>query len=142
MTSLLKAIRGSIAYVAAGACQGRRDHPRAIAKIEDAKRLIGKSLQKPQLFYIYLRAAHIYFDAEILHESRENLTNAIKAIKRIRHIDDIDRDYLLDYCDLLLADIIGDRGAMRYRVHGECYRKVSSRYRREYPIIWHDSGLR
>ena len=139
MTSLLRAIRGSIAYVAAGASQGRRDHEAAIARIENAKRLIRGTARKPTPFYIHLRAAHIYFDAGIPDKSRENLTKAMETIKNLSRIDEVDRNYLLDYCDLLAADISKDRGRVELRVDGGLYGKVNPRYRKEYPIIWKDA---
>jgi tetratricopeptide (TPR) repeat protein len=133
MTSLLNAFRSAIAYSSAGTLRSRGEYIAAISKIEDAKRLAGASLRKPSLLNYYMRAADIYYKAGDSEKAIQDVHNAIDSIRHYRSLSDMDRCYLLDYCDLFVADIQNLDSDVVLRTSIDNYSKVSKRFKKDYP---------
>jgi hypothetical protein len=134
---MLRSIRGALFFTKAGGALERGDYGHARLFINEARTLLGEKIYKPNLFEFHIRAAIIYYKLNEYHLTEEYAKNAIQSITNNRYMRDNDRKYLLDYCDRLLDDIDVDPETYEYRIHVTDYTKVSKRYLRQYPLLWH-----
>lgn len=123
-------------YTKAGTRFDRRDFAGAKETIEAAERVLGETLNKPGMFEFHLRAANIYNEVGETTKAANFLDRAVEAISLMKNINDVDRRYLLDYCDHFMSDILADGSRGVYRIHESEYSMVKPRYLSNYPLTW------
>jgi len=135
MGLLIDAVRAALLFSASRSHLVNGEYGKAADKIELSKTFFGSRLNRSTLFYVYIRAGHIFLKNGQLTKSTENTLQAIDSINRNKHLKDIDRGYLLDFCDVLLSDASGGGQKISYRVHPDDYGKVTKRYLLEYRFV-------
>lgn len=132
----IKAIRTALAFTKAGNAIDDKDFAAAKFFLDKAKALLGRSIDWPASFEVHLRAAYADQHLGNVDSAAKELQNAASGISRHRGLNEIDRAYLLDYCDICTAIMRDDESAIALCLGKDDYAKVSRHYRRLYPLSW------
>jgi len=136
MIGILNTVRGTILYARAQEAAARGNIGLAKERIDDARARLGGKLSKPNMFDFHLRAAYIYFKFNDNINARAHIEQATQSIVKYNRLSEIDRSYLLDYCDLLISDIDNTIEVVIQRITEESYMAVTPRFLSDYPIVW------
>jgi tetratricopeptide (TPR) repeat protein len=131
----VRTVKAALLYSKAGDLAERGDYARAKEKIDESLRLLAERARRPSLFYLHLRAAHICEKLGHAHLALEHLQTAKRRISANSRLRQPDRLYLLDYCDVMAADI-GGKPVLDLRLRPPLHQRAKQRYRREYPLEW------
>jgi hypothetical protein len=66
----------------------------------------------------------------------QHVRTASERIVGLQKLTESDRCYLLDFCDVLAAEV-SHGSSPQLRLRAEHYTTVSARVRRQYPLEWH-----
>jgi hypothetical protein len=135
MGLLIDAVRAALLFSSSRSHLVKGEYEKAAEEIELSKKFFGSRIDRSTLFYVYIRAGQIFLKNGQLVKSVENTLQAIYSINRNKYLNDVDRGYLLDFCDVLLSDANGGGQKISYRVHPDDYGKVTKRYLREYRFV-------
>lgn len=133
---MFDSIRGAIRYVRAREALGKGDLALAKSRIEEAKRLLGSRIDKPNVYDINLQAAQIYYKLNDYESAERHLARAEIQVQSNKRLSKPEKDYLLDYCNIFRNDLNDNKKRMVYRVNSSDYNLVRARIRKEFPISW------
>jgi hypothetical protein len=130
----IDAIRAALLYSRARSEREKGQFVRAEERLTRALALLGGKSDDPRLFYVHILAAEIgiklgHKDAAFVHAN-----TAVSAIEKNSRLGSTDQAYLLDYCGVLLREAGGSDTTVR--LSADEYGAVSSRFRRQYPLLW------
>lgn len=128
-------IRAAILYTKAGNSVDRRDYETAKEQMEKVWKLLGKKADRCSLFEFDLRTADIYRHTNQIELAISSARFAKDKIIRNSKLSPADKNYLLDYSDILIAEITGE-DILEVQLRSEDCSRVSKRYMRYFPLAW------
>ena len=135
MKAIIAAVRAGIGYVRAGDFADRADFWQAREHMQRAFKAAGSKANRASFFEFFLRAAGI---EKALGENSLALAYLAEAAQRIQQnkwLSEMDRQYLLDFCDVSQAEI-KDRPIEGLRLDRANHDRVRARLRQYYPIVF------
>jgi hypothetical protein len=133
-------IKAAFLYTAAGSASERGEYDVAFRKIERARNLLGDKIFKSNLFQFDLREANILRKLGKSEKAIERINEAKRKISDIHNLSELDRQYLLQYCEVIEKNVDNSGSYIDAKFPEEHLPGVSVRYRQEYPLTYGNSG--
>jgi hypothetical protein len=132
----IKAIRIAIAFNNAEKALDMKSYVRSRFYMDKVKRLSAAAYNRPGLFEFHLLDALIYNAMGQFNDALVSLTHATHALKSARKVKEIDRTYLINFCENMISEIDDNHPIQKGVTERLDWSGVSRNYRTRYPLTW------
>lgn len=113
----------------------KKEYDGARVHLQKSLRLIGDAAHRPSSFEFYIRMSIIDLRTMNLTSSAYNAELAISMIKAHLELSEIDKLYLVDFCNVLLTQARREGVWTGVNLPSNKYKFVRTRYLRYYPLV-------
>jgi hypothetical protein len=132
----IKAIRIALAFNNAEKSLDMKSYASSRLYMDKVKMLAGTEYYRPDLFELHLLDALIYNAMGQFDDALMSLTHATHALKSARKVKEIDRTYLINFCENMISEIDDNHPIQKGVTERLDWSGVSRNYRSRYPLTW------